>query len=107
MLMKIDLSDYTWLYQSQTADSQVAMDALSKWIFAFGSMAWIISDRGAHFTTSVMKNLVKDAHISHRFTMAYCLSPNGTIEHSCSEELRACKVLISDESSPPNNGHQW
>lgn len=89
LLIKDDLTGYTWFYASETADSEAATCALSKWIASFGCMMWIVSDRGAHFTAEVMKKLIGEAHIRHHLTTAYCTWANRTIEHACKEVLRA------------------
>lgn len=57
--MKDDMTAYTWIYPSGTADREVVMDELFKCNADFGDMTWIVSDCSAHFTASVMKSLVE------------------------------------------------
>lgn len=91
--MKDDLNGYTWLYPSETADSEMATYELSKCIVAFGYLTWIFSNLSAHFTAAVMKSLVGDSPLLYHFTTAYCPGSSKSIECTCRKVLKAYMSL--------------
>lgn len=104
LLIKDDLSSYTWLHPCANADSEAATNAIAKWISCFGCMPWLVTDQGSHFTASLMTNLTREMHIRHHFTTAYCPWANGTIERLCKEVLRVVRALLSEWKMPVT---QW
>lgn len=104
LVLKDDISSYTWLHTTDYTDAESATTASVKWIAAFGSMKWLVSDRGSHFTFSVTSKLTEDANIRHHFTTAYFLRANGTVERLCKEVLRAARSLLSQWKLP---GNEW
>lgn len=46
MLIKDDLTSYTWLYPCENADSAAVTYVISKWIFCFGGMDWLVTSQG-------------------------------------------------------------
>lgn len=73
LMIKDDISGYIWLYPSINADSDAASRALAKSITAFGSMYWLASDQGAHFSASKMKSLTVYSYMNYHLTTAYYL----------------------------------
>lgn len=59
-------------------------------------MQWIVSDRGAHFTAEVMREISNEAYINCQFVVAYCSWANETVECACKEPIEACKALLSE-----------
>lgn len=100
LVLKDDLSSYTWLLPSHAPDAESAANALEKWIAAFGSMSWIVSDRGSHFSARMIDSLTTEAKVRHHFTTAYCPWANGSVERLCKEVLRASKALLSEWKLP-------
>lgn len=96
LVLNDDVSSYTWLFASSSPDAETAAGALAKWIAAFGSMDWLVSDRGSHFTASIISILEEEEKIRHYFTTAYCPWENGTVERLCKEVIRAGRVLLSE-----------
>lgn len=96
LVIKDDLSSYSWSLPYPTADSEAAVVGLSKWIAAFVKMVSIVTDGGSHFTASLMEVLTQDAGINHHLTTAYCPWANGTVERLCKEVLRATRALVSE-----------
>lgn len=100
LLIKDDLSSYTWLHPCASADSEAATNAIAKWISCFGCMGWLVTDQGPHFTASLMTSLTDEMRIRHHFTTAYCSCANGTIERLCKEILRSAHALLSEWKLP-------
>lgn len=46
LVIRDDLSSYTWLWAAEAATSGVAAQALCVWIGAFGTFEWLDSDQG-------------------------------------------------------------
>lgn len=96
LLLRDDLSSYTWLYPTTEATAASAAAALSMWVGSFGSMDWLVSDQGIHFKNELISELTKDFHVQHNFTVAYSPWSNGSVERVCHEVLRACTALRSE-----------
>lgn len=94
LLIKDDISSYTWLYPCENADSDVATSGLAKWMACLGSMEWLVTDQGSHVIASLMNSLTQEARIRHHFRKAYCPCSNGTIERLCKEVSRVAKALL-------------
>lgn len=71
LLLKDDLTSYSWLMPFQNQDSEAAVSALSKWIAAFGKMDWLVSDRGPHFTASVIQQGTEEYRVQHHLSTPY------------------------------------
>lgn len=104
LILKDDLTSFTWLFASSSPDAETATNAIARWISTFGSMDWLVSDQGSHFTANVTKQLANEAHVRQHFTTAYCPWANGTIERLCKEVLRTARALLSEWRMPPT---QW
>lgn len=63
---------------------------------AFGAVEWLVSDRGLHFTSAVIKQLTDEARISHRLSTAYCSWANDTVECLCKEVLHTSHDLMAE-----------
>lgn len=104
LVIKDDVSSYTWLHACSNADSDAATNALSRWFACFGCMHWLVTDQGSHFVASLMSTLTKKAKIRHHSTTPYCPWANGTVERLCKEILRITKALLSEWKLPVT---QW
>lgn len=96
LVVKADISSYTWLQPCINADSDAAVGTIEKWILCFGIMDWLVTDQGSHFKTSLMNLLTSETRIRHHFTTAYCPWANGTVERLCREVLRVTRALLSE-----------
>lgn len=45
LVIKDDISSYTWIHPCTSSDSDAAESALSTWIACFGEMDWIVTDQ--------------------------------------------------------------
>lgn len=93
LVFKDDLTSYSWLMQFENRDSNVAVKALSKWIAALGNMDWLLSGRGAHITSKMMRTLSDAGHIPHHMTRTYILWTSGTVEMLFFKVLWAGRAL--------------
>ena len=96
LIIRDDLSSYTWLWSADSPTAANAAEALCVWIGAFGSFTWLVSDQGAHFKNTLMNELTSELRINHHFTTAYCPWANGSVERICREVKRACRALTSE-----------
>lgn len=96
LLVKDDMSGYSWLKFCASADRDKATQAVKEWIAEFRSMTWLVSDQGARFTAALMKTLADEARIQHHFTTVCCPSAGVTTERLCKEVLWACRALLSE-----------
>lgn len=100
LIIKDDLTSYTWLYACEAADAETVVDALVDWFAAFGPVKQWISDQGSHFKNRVMDCLREKLHCLHHFTLPYCPWSNGSVEVVCRELQRALRSLVSEASIP-------
>lgn len=103
LILRDDLSGYIWLWPTEDANAEAAVDALSTWVGIFGSMTWILSDQGSHFKKQLMEGLVKYFRSQHHLITAYSPWANGSVERVCREVLRACKALLSEWKLSPQD----
>lgn len=92
LIIKDDISSYTWICPSENADSDAAKTAQDKWISCFGNTDWLVTYQGSHLRSSLMSNLTTNMFIKHHFTTDYCHWSKSTGE-------RACKEVITIERS--------
>ena len=96
MIIKDDLSNYTWLQASREADAFSASIALLKWFAALGTPRIWVSDRGSHFKNKLVDYINRAMHCQHHFTTPNTPHANGTVERVCREVLRCCRALLSE-----------
>ena len=96
LIIRDDLSSYTWLWPTDETTAEAAAEALLHWLGVFGSMDWVVTDQGSHFKNVLIKRLTDESRVHHHFTTAYCPWANGTVERVCREVLRACRALLSE-----------
>ena len=101
LILKDDFSNYVWLVNTRTCDTDGVVEALREWISCFGAPKIWISDQGSHFKNEVMAKLAAVLKTKHHFTSAYHAQSNGTVEVVCRETLRACRALISEYKLGP------
>lgn len=100
--IKDEPASCTGLVSPAHPSSSVATDSVAKLIAAFGSMDWLVSDKGDHLTGTVMSQLTSEAHRGLHFSPAYCLWANGTVERICKEALRTSRALLSEWHMAPS-----
>lgn len=96
LVIRDDLSGYTWLCPTTTADAATTATELARWIRVFTVMSIWISDQGSHFKNQIMQQLASPHNIFHSFTVAYSPWVNGTVESSMRHITAACRVLLSE-----------
>lgn len=107
LLMKYYLRGYTCLYPSETAESEMIMDIMSKRNADIDGLIWIVSNRWAHLTASVKKIFVEDDMCVinlQRFTV------HGPIKLSSAHARRYWEHVrrySRNGSSLSLTGHQW
>lgn len=72
LLLRDDSSSYVWLWPSDSASGECAADVSSMWISTFGSVDWVVTDQGTHFTNTLLQNIAHSLNLSHHFKTAYC-----------------------------------
>lgn len=72
LLVRSDISFYTWSFPSVEADSDAATNAISKWISCFGCRDWLGTDQETHFRATLMRRLESEMFIGHPFTTLSC-----------------------------------
>lgn len=95
LVLKDDLTSYTCLVPHSSPVAEAAVDSLSKWIAAFGSMDWLVSDRGPHLKSSIVRMITDESFIDHHISTAYCPLAHETVEGKWEEVLRAARSLFS------------
>lgn len=103
LILRDDLSSYTWIWPSKAACADEAATALAKWISCFGTPVWLVTDQGSHFVNHTLKELTKEFRVQHHFTTAYSPWSNGSVERVCREVLCAFKSLLSEWKLAPND----
>ena len=103
LIVRDDLSSYTWLFPAEGATSEAAAEALTTWIASFGATEWLVSDQGSHFKNKLVRELAEELHSRHHFTTAYSPWANGSVERVCRELLRACRALCSEWKLAPKD----
>ena len=96
LIMKDDLSTYTWLLPVKETDADTSADCLLKWFAAFGVVQTWVSDRGSHFKNKPMDRINRGLHCQHHFTTPNTPQANGKLESVCREVLRCCRALLSE-----------
>lgn len=100
LLIKDDLSSYTWLCPCPSADSEAATKAIAIWIACSGSMQWLGTYQSSHLTASLSSSLTNKTRIRHHLTTVYCPWANETIERMCKEVLRVVLTFLSEWKLP-------
>lgn len=49
LVIKDEISSYSWLSSCVSSDRKVAKSAVLKLIACFGCMGWLVTDHGSHF----------------------------------------------------------
>lgn len=83
LVIKDNLSVYTWLIPYTIPGSNATIDGLAEWIASFGRIVWIVADEGTHFTAAVVQGLIKVAGINQSVIAAYCPWRNGAVQKLC------------------------
>ena len=96
LIIRDDLSSYVWLYPTQGATSDAAAEALVMYIAVFCGTEWIVSDQGAHFKNSLLKELAGGLMMKQHFTTAKSPWANGSVERVRREVLRVCKAILHE-----------
>lgn len=96
LVIKDDLSSYTWIFPCERADSDAVTAALGKWIACFGEISCLVTDQALHFKISLLRKLTYSLHIKHHFTTAYCPRANDLVERVCKEDLRIARAYLSE-----------
>jgi len=66
---------------TRTDDSKIVTNFIKSNIFSrFGIPRNLISDRGTHFYSQIMKTLLKKYHVTQKFSTAYHLRASGQVE---------------------------
>lgn len=71
LTLKDDLTSNTWLLLHSNPDCRAAVKPVAKWIAALGSMEWLVSDRGAHFKSTVASLPTEKLHIRRHSSISY------------------------------------
>ncbi len=79
LVIKNDVSSYTWLYSSSTADAEHTVSELTRWIGTPTLMHTWVSYQVSHFKNRVIQVLSRDFNIDHHFTVAYSPWVHGTV----------------------------
>lgn len=103
LVLKDDFSGYIWLVPSESADSETAANAISRWISTFTAMDWWCSDQGSHFKNETMDLLARLFGVHHHFTTTYTPWANGTVERVMREVRRACDSILRDFKLAPQD----
>lgn len=59
LLIKDDLSSYSWIHPCNNAERDAVTIALLKWMECLGCMEWLVTDQGSRFIASLMTNFTK------------------------------------------------
>lgn len=71
LILKNGLTSYFYLHLDSSRYSEADTKSLNKWIAAFGSMDWLVSDRVPYFTASIFSDLIEEARDNHQITTAH------------------------------------
>ena len=96
LIIKDDLSTYTWLLPVKAIYAETSADCLLKWFAAFSVVQTWVSDRGSHFKNKLMDRINRGLHCHHHFTTPITPQENGTVGGVCPEVLRCCRALLSE-----------
>lgn len=95
LVVRNDISSYTWLQLCVNSNSDAEVSTIAKWISCFAVIVRLVTDQGSHFKASLMKGLASETHIRHHFTTACCPRANGTVERLRREVLRIMRAVLS------------
>lgn len=96
LVIRDDLSSYTWLHACKNVDNDAVTHVLSTWCSCSGCMEWLLTYQGSPFVASLMRFLTKESRIRHHLTIPYCPRSTGTVERLCKEVLRITNSLLSE-----------
>lgn len=100
LIIKDDLTAFTWLKPVATIDSVSTADCLLEWFSNFGTAKNWISDQGTHFLNETMEEIRDRTKSKHHFTLPYTPWSNGTVEVVCRELKRMTKALLNEFQLP-------
>lgn len=103
LVLKDDLSGYTWLEPTASANAAHAASTLARWNRTFTSPDNWVSDQGGHFINETLQAMAKTHRISHRPTVAYAPWANGTVERLNRDILAAMRALIAELKLAPQD----
>lgn len=95
LILKDDLTSYSWLQLYSFADNEAAAKSLVKWIPSYGSLAyWSPLENHLlqyHYSDNSPKNLSQTS-----IHQDYCSWANGSVEYFCKEVFQAFSVILSE-----------
>ncbi len=103
LVIKHEITFYTWLCTSPTADAEQIASELNHWIRTFTLMNTCVSDQGSHFKNKVIQVLSHGFNINHHFTVAYSPWINGTVENVMQHILGCCKAMLAEFKLSPQD----
>lgn len=89
-------SKFTWLHSVKTTGSQEAVKKLKLFIFHFGLVDTVVSDRGSSFTSELFADFINDHGIKHVKVATGSPQSNGQVERV----NRFLKSTLSKISTP-------
>ena len=102
MVVRDDLSSYTWLAPAESPTATHAAQTLARWFSTFRIPEVCVSDGASHFRNKIMATLADKHRVRHHVTTAYTPWANGTAERVGREVLRALRVLDADLKVKPD-----
>ena len=96
LIIKDDFSHFVELIPCVHATAQFVAGALMDWFSKFGIANTWVSDQGAHFKNTVLRELNERLQAKHPFTLPYCPLSNGTVERVNRDVLTVFRALLSE-----------
>ena len=100
LMLRDDVTSYSWLYPTPSTSASQAATALVDWCAAFGAPKSFMSDSPTHFKNETLRLLAKGLKNNHHFTLPYSPWTNGAVERLGKEILRSARSLLSELKLP-------
>lgn len=103
LVLKDDLSGYSWLQPASSASSQHAGYTLTCCNRILATPDKWICDQGSHFLNETFTSMANDQNIAHWPTISYSPWTNGTVERLNRDIFAAVRALHAERKLAPQD----
>ena len=101
VLVLVDnVNSFVSLQPAASCTSEVAARSILEWVSGLGTPEVFVSDGAPHFKNETLKLVGAKLGASHRFSGAYSLWSNGTVERMNLEVVRTFRAVMSERGRP-------
>lgn len=103
LVIKDDLSGYSWLCPTKSANAEHTSAMLPRCLRTFSAPKYWFSDQGSHFINELMRIMATYFNIVHKPTVAYSPCANGTVERLNRDVLSALRAILAELDLGPQD----